>query len=90
MRHNCINRPNNDECPILPGPFPIIIGQTGPAGESEGLSAYGGRYNNSGSVINLTIGSAAVVPLTENMPSKDVTYGTNNITVSEAGVYEIN
>lgn len=35
MRQGCVNYPNNnhdDDCPILPGPFPIIIGQTGPTG----------------------------------------------------------
>ena len=36
MKHGCVNYPNNNnndnDCPILPGPFPIIIGQTGPTG----------------------------------------------------------
>ena len=35
MRQGCVKYPNNnhdDDCPILPGPFPIIIGQTGPTG----------------------------------------------------------
>ena len=34
MRQGCVNYPNNnnEDCPILPGPFPIIIGQTGPTG----------------------------------------------------------
>lgn len=32
MKHNCCMNNDNNECPILPGPFPIIIGQTGPTG----------------------------------------------------------
>jgi len=66
------------------------IGATGPTGPNEGLNAYGGRYNTSASVINLTIGSTSVIPLNLNMPNKNVTYGTNTITLSETGVYEIN
>lgn len=64
-------------------------GITGPTGPSSGLNAYGGRYNTSASTINLTIGSTAVIPLTENMPNKNVTYGTNNIAITETGTYEI-
>ena len=33
MKNNCcMNSDNSNKCPILPGPFPIIIGQTGPTG----------------------------------------------------------
>ena len=67
-----------------------LQGVTGPTGPSEGLNAYGGRYNNSASVISLAIGSSTAIPLDVNMPNKNVTYGTNNITISSAGVYEIN
>ena len=67
-----------------------VTGPTGPTGSFEGLDAYGGRYNNSAPVINLTIGSSSVIPLDVNMPSKSVNYGTNTISITESGVYEIN
>ena len=44
MRQGCVNYPNNnhdDDCPILPGPFPIIIGQTGPTGPTGPTGATG-------------------------------------------------
>lgn len=44
----CINK--NNECPILPGPFPIIIGQTGPTGPTgpTGLQGLPGEVGATG------------------------------------------
>lgn len=70
--------------------FVIPQGPTGPAGTSDGLKSYGGRYNLTSSVINLTLNSSSVVPLSENVPYKNVTYGTNNMIINQNGVYEIN
>ena len=44
-------------------------GPTGPIGPGTGLSAYGGRYNNTASTINLSILSQTQVPLEVTMPN---------------------
>ena len=68
-----------------------VTGPTGPTGSSEGLKAYGGRYNNTSQTINLTIGAATQIPLSTTMPNSNTTYTTaNSITISQSGVYEIN
>lgn len=68
-----------------------LSGPTGPAGPSPGLSAYGGKYNNTTGSINLGIGIQSQVPLPVSMPNLNTTYATNNsITVSQGGIYEIN
>ena len=63
------------------------IGATGPA---FGLSAYGGRYSNTSSSLTLGILTQTQIPLTQTMPNLNTTYGTNSITISQAGTYEIN
>jgi len=66
-------------------------GPTGPRGESGGLTAYGGRYSTVSQTLNLTIGAATQIPLATTTPNSNVTYTTaNSITISSAGVYEIN
>lgn len=70
--------------------FVIPQGPTGPTGPSSGLSAYGGRYNNTNSNISLGIGTQTQVPLAITMPSSNVTYSANSITVNQSGIYEIN
>lgn len=71
--------------------FVIPQGPTGPTGPSNGLSAYGGKYNNTSQTLNLVIGSATQIPLANNMPNLNTTYApVNSIRVSQAGTYEIN
>lgn len=66
-------------------------GATGPTGSSEGLNAYGGKFSNTDQTINLTIATPSQIALANTMPNSNVTYATaNTITVTEAGVYEIN
>ncbi len=78
--------------PIGPTGPTGATGATGPTGpESEGLAAYGGKYNTTPQTLNLTLGGTTVVPLPEAMPLSDVTYTpANSITVAETGIYEIN
>ena len=66
-------------------------GATGATGPANGLNAYGGKYNNTASTINLSIGTPTQVPLAVAMPNLNTTYAaTNSITVAQAGTYEIN
>ena len=66
-------------------------GATGATGPANGLNAYGGKYNNTASTINLSIGTPTQVPLAVAMPNLNTTYAaTNSITVAKAGTYEIN
>ncbi len=66
-------------------------GPVGPTGPANGLNAYGGKYNNSASTLNLGILTQTQIPLPTTMPNLNTTYQTaNSITVSQAGVYEIN
>lgn len=68
-----------------------IDGATGPTGPANGLNAYGGKYNNTPSTLNLIIGSATQIPLANAMPNLNTTYTpANSITVAQAGTYEIN
>ena len=68
-----------------------IVGATGPTGPANGLNAYGGKYNNTPSTLNLIIGSATQIPLANAMPNLNTTYTpANSITVAQAGTYEIN
>lgn len=68
-----------------------ITGPTGATGPANGLKAYGGRYSNTATTLNLTIGSQTQIPLANTMPNLNTTYTTaNTITVNEAGTYEIN
>lgn len=66
-------------------------GVTGPTGPANGLNAYGGKYNNTASTINLTVGTPSQIPLGIGMPNLKTNYTTaNSITVQEGGIYEIN
>lgn len=64
-------------------------GPTGPAGASgTGLIAYGGLYGTTTDAVALTTTPVAL-PLGTQMPSSNLTYGTNNVTVTDAGTYEL-
>ena len=69
-------------------------GPTGPKGATgpckKDFEAYGGKYNTAPKTLNLTLGGTTIIPLPEAMPLSNVTYNANSITVSTAGVYEIN
>lgn len=71
-----------------------IQGEVGPTGDTgpatDGLSAYGGLYSTDTSPIALTTGTPVTLTLASQMPDLNVTYGTNDITVANAGDYEIN
>ena len=55
------------------------------------LSSYAGLYNTTPQTLNLTVGGTTQLPIASTMPSKNATYTpTNSITVTNAGVYEIN
>lgn len=72
------------------------IGATGPTGATGAtgvadLNAYGGLYNATPQTLNLTLGGTTQLPIAATMPLKNVSYApANSITVSAAGVYEIN
>ena len=67
-------------------------GPTGPAGPTgaagTGLIAYGGLYGTTTDAVALTTTPVAL-PLGTQMPSSNLTYGTNNVTVTDAGTYEL-
>ncbi len=63
-------------------------GPAGPAGEN-GLASYGGLYSSATDTLALTPTNLTVT-LGSGMPAKSVTYGTNTITVQNAGDYELN
>lgn len=67
-------------------------GPTGPAGPAgaagTGLIAYGGLYGTTTDAVALTTTPVAL-PLGTQMPSSNLTYGTNSVTVTEAGTYEL-
>ena len=79
--------------------FVIPQGPTGPQGE-QGITgptgpsftnAYGGKYNDTSSSYTVQEKGILTVPLPHSMPSLNMSYGSgNNITVQEAGVYELN
>lgn len=68
------------------------IGPTGPTGPTgaagTGLIAYGGLYGTTTDAVALTTTPVAL-PLGTQMPSSNLTYGTNNVTVTDAGTYEL-
>ncbi len=71
--------------------FVIPQGATGPTGPSNGLNAYGGKYNNTSSNISLGIGTQSQIPLPVSLPNLNTTYTPNNsITILQDGIYEIN
>ena len=64
-------------------------GPTGPAGAAgTGLVAYGGLYGTTTDAVALTTTPVAL-PLGTQMPSSNLTYGTNSVTVTDAGTYEL-
>lgn len=67
-------------------------GPTGPAGPAgaagTGLIAYGGLYGTTTDAVALTTTPVAL-PLGTQMPSSNLTYGTNSVTVTDAGTYEL-
>jgi len=63
----------------------IIVGPTGPAGPSNGLSVYGGRYNNTSNTLSLTAGTQSQIPLIINMPNANTSYSTANSIVVNQG-----
>lgn len=67
-------------------------GPTGPAGPTgasgTGLIAYGGLYGTTTDAVALTTTPVAL-PLGTQMPSSNLTYGTNSVTVTDAGNYEL-
>ena len=66
-------------------------GPTGATGPEDGLAAFGGKYNTTPQTLNLTLGGTTQIPLPTAMPAEDVTYATaNSLTITEAGVYEVN
>ena len=60
-------------------------GPQGPAGEN-GLAAYGGMYSSAGTTVSLTT-TPTPLTLATALPSKNVTDGTNQLTVTNAGDY---
>ena len=65
-------------------------GATGPTGPSEGLPAYGGLYHSSTQLVFFTAADTYVpISLNTQMPAKNVTFGTNQINITQAGDYEI-
>ncbi len=62
-------------------------GEQGPAGVVS--TAYGGLYNPTSVETTTTAGATNTVAFTGQMPSLDVSYGTNNITVTNAGTYRV-
>lgn len=64
-------------------------GATGPQGAAgTGLIAYGGLYGTTTDAVALTTTPVAL-PLGTQMPSSNLTYGTNSVTVTDAGTYEL-
>lgn len=68
--------------------FNIPQGPTGPTGPA-GSDAYGGIYDDTSEVLD-NVRTLTTVPLTETMPSLNVTYSNNSIIIGESGVYELN
>lgn len=70
------------------------VGPTGPQGPAgpatDGLAAYGGLYSTSTATVSLTASTPVTLTLGSQMPALNETYGTNSITVTEEGDYEIN
>ena len=72
-----------------------VTGPTGPTGPTgatgaagTGLEAYGGLYSSDVTTQSFTA-TPMPLTLTTTMPADGVTYGTNELTVTDGGVYEI-
>lgn len=68
--------------------FVIPKGDAGTSGTS-GLTAYGGKYNNTAQTIVLNVGTQTVLPLPLSMPMNNVNSTANGLAIQESGVYEI-
>ncbi len=68
--------------------FNIPQGPTGPTGPA-GSEAYGGIYDDTSEVLE-DVRTLTTIPLTETMPSLNVTYSDNSIIIGASGVYELN
>lgn len=67
-------------------------GPTGPTGATGtgGLTAFGGRYNNTAEALSLAAATPMQIPAAIALPAVQVTEtGNNNLTIEEAGTYEI-
>ena len=67
----------------------VLQGPPGPTGPAP-IAAYGGLYQDTAAMLELTESVEAVVGLGATMPSANVTPGTNNITIEVAGDYQVN
>lgn len=63
-------------------------GPTGPQGEPISL-AYGGGYNTLAETFTITPGTNTVIPLSNSYPGFNVTSAVNGVTLTDAGVYQI-
>lgn len=69
----------------------LMIVQDDFVNETTILSSYGGIYSEVSQAITLPAGGGELqIQFEETMPSLNVTYGDNSITVQNSGVYEIN
>lgn len=69
--------------------FTIPQRPTGPTGPS-GLKAYGGRYNNASTTLNLQANTTVKVPLLNMMPPRKESYtNETNIILENSGTYEL-
>ncbi len=78
--------------PTGPRGLPGVTGPTGPTGPtgSGGLTAFGGRYNNTAEALSLAAATPMQIPAAIALPAVQVTEtGNNSITTEEAGIYEI-
>ena len=65
-------------------------GPAGPQGEPGGLAVYGGLYHNIESALTLLGNIPHQVPFNNVMPAFNIIPGTNQLTITETGTYEIN
>lgn len=68
--------------------FVIPQGPTGPTGPA-GISAYGGLFDDTSETID-DVGVLTQVPLTQTLPSLNMTCADNSITIDSSGIYEVN
>lgn len=67
-----------------------VAGATGATGPANGLNAYGGMYSDTPQTLSIPLGGVAEIAMPTAMPTQNVTYANNRLTVAQAGVYEIN
>lgn len=90
--------PTGPTGPTGPRGLPGVTGPTGPTGPTGatgatgtgGLTAFGGRYNNTAEALSLVAATPMQIPAAIALPAVQVTEtGNNSITTEEAGIYEI-